>query len=482
MSCWLAMALFATTHAAPLSYEEAQAAALEANPALRTAERSFERAGYDVRAANGSFDPTLNLNGQWGQQAGFARFPGLNDDVAFRSEVWTATAALDATAPTGTSARFAGVIQGFDQTFLLDNTGDAADEDPVARTFRPEFSVRLSQELLRGIRLATNLQSVRQANDGRTVAELRLEKVRQQTLKDVAEAYWTWVYQVRLSQIADEAVTIATEDLRIGTARVEAGEAAPVERTRLEAALVQARSSAIDAENGARQAADAVLLLLGREPGAEIEPTSEPGEVPLLSLEPDKVTEVALADSLDLRIARQEVETAQFNLADARHAALPTLTASLDAGLKGSDDRFADAFALNDTMFPTVGVEGNFSMPLGNRVATGRSRSAAVDVVEQRAALQELERQIRSQVEQQVRLMVSARQKVELADANLRFALETFSAEEALYDAGRSLLKDVLEARNEVDRARAEAAKARTDFRVAQAELLRLQGRLGVGQ
>ena len=50
--------------------------------------------------------------------------------------------------------------------------------------------------------------------------------------------------------------------------------------------------------------------------------------------------------------------------------------------------------------------------------------------------------------------------------------------EEALSEAGRTLLKDVLEARTELQRARAEAAKARTDIRLAQAFLLKLQGQL----
>ena len=49
---------------------------------------------------------------------------------------------------------------------------------------------------------------------------------------------------------------------------------------------------------------------------------------------------------------------------------------------------------------------------------------------------------------------------------------------EALADVGRAIQKDVLEARTELDRSRADAAKARTDYRLAQVELLRLQGQL----
>ena len=92
--------------------------------------------------------------------------------------------------------------------------------------------------------------------------------------------------------------------------------------------------------------------------------------------------------------------------------------------------------------------------------------------------VRELERSIRSQVEQQVRALSTARRSVELADANHRLAEETLRAEEALAEVGRAIQKDVLEARTEVARTRAEAAKARTDYRLAQTELLRLQGQL----
>jgi outer membrane protein TolC len=81
-------------------------------------------------------------------------------------------------------------------------------------------------------------------------------------------------------------------------------------------------------------------------------------------------------------------------------------------------------------------------------------------------------------VEDQVRTLESARQRMDLADANVRLAIETLEAEEALFEEGRGLQKDVLEARTQVTRARAEAAKARTDHRLAQTLLLKLQGQL----
>jgi outer membrane protein TolC len=92
----------------------------------------------------------------------------------------------------------------------------------------------------------------------------------------------------------------------------------------------------------------------------------------------------------------------------------------------------------------------------------------------------ELEASVRASVAQQVRVLQTSQSRIELADANSRLALQTLAAEEALAAAGRSIQKTVLEARAEVDRTAAEAAKARTDHQLAQTELLRLQGQLSL--
>jgi outer membrane protein TolC len=127
---------------------------------------------------------------------------------------------------------------------------------------------------------------------------------------------------------------------------------------------------------------------------------------------------------------------------------------------------------------PFVQVGGVFTVPLGNRAARG-TRASAEGVVYQRGReLEDLQRTVSAQVEEQVRALQSARQRMELADTNTRLAQQTLEAEEALASAGRLIQKDVLEARTELALARAEAAKARTDYRLAQAQLLKLQGQL----
>jgi outer membrane protein TolC len=295
--------------------------------------------------------------------------------------------------------------------------------------------------------------------------------------------------------IAEEALTVAEEALRVGRLQVESGQLAPVEGTRLEAAKVQAQQDALDAAQAAEAAANALLLITGGDPTRPIVPATAPGDAPPLDLDPARAIEVALAQNLDLAVARAELDAAEVALSSAKHGLLPVLSATGAAGVGSqrctptSDAALADECAVGNALDamggifasdnqPFYAVSGLFQVPLGNRTARGARDSAAALVQQRRDALLALERSIAAQVEDQVRVLGSARQRMELADANLRLAVETLEAEEALVEAGRVLQKDVLEARHQVSLTRAEAAKARTDYRLAQTLLLKLQGQL----
>ncbi len=461
----------------PLTLDDALDSALAANPQLRRARLDRNAAEASLLGARGQFDPTAVIDGNWrrSQQKGF--FQGFPFDSESRS--WDVGTAIEGTTLTGTTyALNAGLDRNF-SSFVTD-FGTGGSNESIQDAYTSNLSVSLTQNLLEGLLTSYNLQNVTRARQGLTSAELGLERARQEALSQTATAYWNWVYQAQLRDIAEDRVTAAEEDLRIGSLRVEAGELAPVEETRLEAAAVQARSNAIDARNTAQKAADDLLLLMGEEPGQAVLPASKPGDVRPLELDPEAATEVALSQNLDLAIARSDLELADIEAKNARHARLPTLSATGSAGIGAQDDSAGAAVTgLTDTdAFPFLAVGGSFRMPLGNRAARGESQRTATVRLQRQNSVTELENSVRAQVQQQVRVLESSRRRVELADLNLRLAEETLQAEEALAEVGQSIQREVLEARVEVDRTKAEAAKARTDYRLAEIELMRLQGQL----
>ncbi|MCB9680780.1 MAG: TolC family protein [Alphaproteobacteria bacterium] len=470
----------------PLGYEEALGLAVERNPTLRAARLTLDQTEADVTAANGQYDPVLRLDGGWNRTSSRQRFGQFPDPFQIDSDGWNLGMDLSGTAPTGTAVTVSGEFaQSLAQVRLDDTTGDPSlldgifGTDQERKSFQPSFRLTVSQELLKGIALGFNLQNVRRAVSGRTLAQLELDRAEQQALADVARAYWNWVYLDRLADIAHQSVDVAEENLRVISVKVDAGELAPVERTRGEAAAVQSRSNAIEAENNAAGARDGLLLLLGEHPGQDWEPASDPGQVPELAVDAGAAVDVALAQSLELQMQRQRVDDAARDLKVARHSVLPSLTANVSGGLSGFDDTsWSNAFVLYDTLLPSISVGGVFSVPLGSRASVGQVRRSSAELDKQKQALIDLEGSVRADVEKQVRVLTSAYQKVRLADINVRLAQETLDAERALVDVGRALVKDLLESQSQLDTAQGEAVRARTDYRLAEVELRRLQGQL----
>lgn len=461
----------------PITFREALTGAEEANPALARARLEVSMAESSLLGSKGIFDPSLEVDGSWRR----SRQEGFFQGFPFKAEsrFWTFDSAIAQTLPTGTTWSIGGSM---DHNFSRYETEfqEGLDQETLQDAYTAGTFVTVTQQLLRGHLLAYNLHHVTRAREGVAVAELDRERARQEVLAQTAQAYWTWVYQARLVEIAEENEAVAEEALRIGILRLESGELAPVEKTRLEAALVQARSSVLEASIAAARAADAVLLLMGERPGQEVVPATALGEVPELDLDVEAAVEVALAQNLDLELIRAEQGLVEIDRRYARHALLPSLAATVSTGIGAQQEDPSSAITglWGPEAFPHLQVGGALSVPLGNRAARGEARRAGYALESIAVQVEELERSVRGDVEQQVRELRAARRRMELADVNLRLAEETLAAEEALEAAGRAIQKDVLEARAAVTQARVEAAKARADYRQAQTELLRLQGQI----
>lgn len=484
-SCWgLLCALLLLPGAAraerPISFREALETAAEANLDIAAAQFSVEQAEASVLGARGIFDPSWSSTLSWFRTRDPGYEPSL--DVATENDNlgWTLDTNVGGSTATGTSWSIGGDYSASE--FLTRSVGACAFcPFEFEQSFRnANLDLSIGQELLRGILMKYNTQSITSAQNGLSIAEIQLERTRQDTLAGAAAAYWGFHYQHALMRLAEDNVEVAREALRVVRLKVEAGELAPVEETRQQADLVQKQADLIAARQAARQAADELLLLLGQPPGQDLLPATDPGQVPDLAIDSQRAIEVALAQNADLSVARAELDAAQLDLEVARHGLLPSLSANLSSTVRAQGATFSETAELlsEDFNSPTLTASGVLVVPLGNRAARGSRDGALASMHAQDVALQKLEAQVRSQVAQQVMELNSAARRVDLADANLRLAEQTLQAEEALAEAGRSIHKDVLEARQAAESARVEAAKARTDYRLAQVELLRLQGQL----
>ncbi len=471
----LLLTVGSTARAGELTYEEALQRALDGNADLLKAAEGQRSADGALLAARATFEPTLTAGGSWVSSRGqstqqygdvLSDFKNLSWDAAVSQYFATGTSVSLSTS--GSQSRFRYELP--DSGFVVES------EDPE---FSTDLQASVTQNLLQGLSLSYNEQAVRTAQRARSSAQLQVEQTRQQTLADTASLYWSLYYAQQLVRIAEQSLAVAEEERRIVLAKVDAGELAPVEATRVEAAVVQARSGLLEANNSRDAAAEALQLMVGVEADGGIVATTAPAEPKPVDLDTDALVSDALANNPSMQLLRLVEEGAESDLRDARHARLPQLSATGSLTLKGYETALGASYSeLFGASLRDWYLGADLSLPLGNRADRGAVMQDEASLAEARIDRENTERGLVQQVRNQVRQVEQASLKLELAQANLRLAEQTLDAERALQEAGRALQKDVLEAIKAVDDARVAVEQARGDHAVSLVELQRLRGAL----
>ncbi len=456
-----------------LSYADALDRALHANPDLAGAGLDLDAAEGALLAARGVFEPTLD--GSLGLRSSTSEGTAQFGEYSAETRVQYDSATLSWLAPTGTTLGLGWSHDKSNFKYVID-TFDSELEDGQVST-RLEASV--SQALLQGWRMSYNLQGVRQARQSRDAAEASLEATRQQTLADTAGAYWTLWAARRQVGVLNQSLDVAREEQRVVRARVEAGALAQVEQLRVDALVVQAESDLVSARNAERAAADSLLVLLGEEPGQDVALASDPADPAPVALDEDALVRTALENNPTLAALALAEAQAGEDLTNARHARLPELYASGSYALNGYEATFSEAVGeLTSAALPEWGVGLTVSVPLGNKVDRGSLLASQASATSARLDRESYARALSASVRASARAIETARAKLGLASANLALAEQTLAAERALQEVGRAVQKDVLEAIQGLEAARATLESARADYAMAIVELERLKGSL----
>jgi outer membrane protein TolC len=475
--------------ATDLGYEQALEQALSRNPTIQMAGAAVTRAEGALLAASATFDTTLSANANSASTVTQSpQLQGVNIDDRNASFGTT----LAHFFPTGTTTSVSWQNRQSTTLYLAENQSalDQLREFGLINEdirYQSSLVATMRQSLLDGFRMSANLQGVRNAQRARDQTDATRLRTRQEVLAQTARAYWELWYQRRRVAIAEQGLAVAREEQRIVTLKVGQGTLAQVEQVRVDATVVQAESTLLSAQTGARASANALLVLVGTSPGQEVTLTTNPAQPRDLSLNPDEVVQSAIDNNPEMQALRLVADNSELNMIDARHRRLPQLDVNGSFGLIGLDqapgsNTNVGMTSANNNMFKgdarTWSVGADVAVPLGNRADRGSIDQAKADLRTARLEVEARARTLSQEVRVQVDNLRTATQQVSLAQANLRLAEATLEAERALTDAGRSVQKNVLEAIRAVDDARLNVEKAKADYAVAIIELERLKGSL----
>jgi outer membrane protein len=181
-----------------------------------------------------------------------------------------------------------------------------------------------------------------------------------------------------------------------------------------------------------------------------------------------------LGQSLEMHIARLELERSRLEVQVANHELLPVLSLVADAGYLSSGEnlRFPDADRLNAWGYSVgVGVE----IPILNWGATGlrvEQRELAVDDLRLRMEL--LRRSISTEVRKTLLELAQAQARLRTLQETIGKAQENFLLTSSRYAGGGTLALEVFASQHFLTETRLDELQTRADIRILNARLERL--------
>jgi len=199
----------------------------------------------------------------------------------------------------------------------------------------------------------------------------------------------------------------------------------------------------------------------------------------------------------ELRSQQLSVEQAELEARFFRQAMRPQLNLDVTYGLSGSGgtslirDRetgeiiqtvpggFGDAFSqVTGLDFDGWTALLNFSVPIQNRAARAQSAIGDIDVKRAETTLEDLRKQIITEVRQAARRVDTAAKQIEAAAASTRFQERNLEAERKRYENGMSTSFQITQIQDDLTQARNREVNAVVEYRNALAAYYLATGRL----
>ncbi|HEX8185891.1 MAG TPA: TolC family protein, partial [Blastocatellia bacterium] len=495
----------------PLTLNEAIALALANNKEINASRIDIEIAGFDLKAAQGAYDPRITTEANYDR----ATTPAASFISGGADGKTTQTNLTGDVRVSGNSPVLGG-------NYMVDFSSGRTTTNNQFTALNPQYPSALTftytQPLLRGLRTDDNRRRIEITRRGLTLSDEQFRQRVIETITRVQQAYWDLTFSLRNLQVQIEAVKQAQRQLESNRRQVTEGTLAPIDVTAAETQVATFEQNVYAAEEAVTRAENSLksLVLPDRKTpmwSRAILPTSpvtlEPPRVPL-----DEAVTAALGNRPELQQVATNAEINKINTRFFRDQTKPeiNLVASYSAvGLAGSaisgglnpltagnaailarlnelstlsglpplppattpsgtlpgfflggaGQSLSNLFALN---FPTTRVGVTFSFPIGNRTAEanlGRSLAEGRRIQNQR---EQVEQQIEVDVRNTLQAVTSAEARLRAAAVARSSAEQQFESERRRFEGGLSTVFLVLQRQTELVAARGRELQAQTDL------------------
>jgi outer membrane protein len=405
---------------------------------------------------------------------------------------------------------------GTNMSVAFNNTRTVTDQTTV--TVSPQlnsnFKFQLNQHLLQGFGLLPNTRFMRIANNNRNIADtaFRLQVIT--TVDQIENIYWDLVYAYENLHVQQDSLAFAQKTLSDTQRQISAGVSAPLQLASAQSAVASDQQALILAQTNLELQQLLMKNALSRTmvdrslAEAEVVPTSTMIVPENEALPPTaQLIDEALSHRGELDESRVDLKTRDLNTRALGNALLPNADVFAyygGSGVGGDQNesnicppppapqpfgcRKAGAIpsrgildtwqqVVNSTA-PDKGMGLTFSVPLRNRVAQANQIRSELEYRQAQMRLQQLENQVRIEVQNAQFTLQQNRAAVAAAKAGVDSARQSLYAEQRKLQAGISTAVLVLQNESLLATAQSSLISAMANYEKSRLELDRATGLL----
>jgi outer membrane protein len=474
----------------PLTVEEAVRLALEHNLDLKADRLDPQISDTRVAGAVGAFKPSFNT--------GIQRNNQIQPPVGFLVPTPTATDAVTSNA--GVSQR----LPWFGTTYGVSWNAVHTESNSFLNSYNPllqsGLSVNVSQPLVRDMSIDLARQQLATSRVNRDIAGTKFQESVVHTTASVKTAYWNLAAANGNLEARQTSLDLARELVRVNKARVDVGQAPPLDLVSAQAEVASNEEQLIVAQTLVKVAEDRlrVLILDTSEPDAwtaAIQPIDSP-PISIAPIDLDAAIAGAMRDRTDLQRGKFDIENTQTNVKYAASQRLPDvrLNASyLASGLGGTEVIRSGGFPgtiigsgaatdfgnvlnqLFERNYPTWAVGFSVSYPLGKSAEEANYSRAQLEKTQAQERLKATQSRVVQQLREAAWKIEGNAKRIDTTRAARELAEQRLDAEQKRYEVGLSTNFLVIQAQRDLAQAKTNELSAVLAYDLALVDFEALQ-------
>jgi outer membrane protein len=365
--------------------------------------------------------------------------------------------------------------------------------------FQSNWNFAYVQPLMRNFGIDSTRQQLQVTKLNRDISDVQLRATITNTLSNVRNAYWDYVFAVEAVQVAQTSLDLASKLVQDNQTRVEVGTMAPIDVVQAQSEQATRRQALVAAESTRRTAELTLkrLIVAGTaDPNwsAAIDPVDRPDFQPL-PIDIESAVKRALSERTDIEIAKKTVAQNDVTLKLLTDQLKPQIDLQASYGLQGLGGTqlqrsgvlggnvtttipggVGDAFStLFRNAFPTWTAQLVMSYPLGVSAQKANAARGRVQLSQVEAQLKQVELQVATDVTNAAVTSQSSAQGVQAAQAARELAQKKLEAEQSKFEVGMSTNYFVVQAQRDLSDAQNTELRQVLNYRKSLVELERLQ-------